>query len=253
MPSMPSSQRAFSFDGADKPYFTPNDNHPQKICGLFWRRRRDSSGGTGAVPTPARGTKKPFTGWFFPATGGPFPSHPSFFYAARKRDRKCDLFFVAEKEGFEPSRQSPQPTPLAGEPLTATWVLLHGYIAGAMLNYLAEREGFEPPVPCGITGFQDQLHKPLGHLSIFKLYNYSKGFSHCQADLRRRRSGAPAAVHYHLSSSVISVFSSEKLNALVIINSTGDSVFLNSKESLTFIGVFALTCVPHSTQSSFLW
>ena len=62
---------------------------------------------------------------FFPATGGPFPSHPSFFYAARKRDRKCDLFFVAEKEGFEPSRQSPQPTPLAGEPLTATWVLLH--------------------------------------------------------------------------------------------------------------------------------
>ena len=61
---------------------------------------------------------------FFPATGGPFPSHPSFFYAARKRDRKCDLFFVAEKEGFEPSRQSPQPTPLAGEPLTATWVLL---------------------------------------------------------------------------------------------------------------------------------
>ena len=118
---------------------------------------------------------------FFPATGGSFPSHPSFFYAARKRDRKCDLFFVAEKEGFEPSRQSPQPTPLAGEPLTATWVLLHGYIAGAMLNYLAEREGFEPPVPCGITGFQDQLHKPLGHLSIFKLYNYSKGFSHCQA------------------------------------------------------------------------
>ena len=104
---------------------------------------------------------------FFPATGGPFPSHPSFFYAARKRDRKCDLFFVAEKEGFEPSRQSPQPTPLAGEPLTATWVLLHGYIAGAMLNYLAEREGFEPPVPCGITGFQDQLHKPLGHLSSF--------------------------------------------------------------------------------------
>ena len=165
----------------------------------------------------------------------------------------CYCTFVAEKEGFEPSRQSPQPTPLAGEPLTATWVLLHGCVVGAMLNFLAEREGFEPPVPCGITGFQDQLHKPLGHLSIFKLYNYSKGFSRCQADLRRRRSGTPTAVHYHLSSSVISVFSSEKLNALVIINSTGDSVFLNSKESLTFIGVFALTCVPHSTQSSFLW
>ena len=33
---------------------------------------------------------------------------------------------------------------------------------------MAEREGFEPPVPFGITGFQDQLHKPLGHLSVFK-------------------------------------------------------------------------------------
>jgi hypothetical protein len=31
---------------------------------------------------------------------------------------------------------------------------------------MAEREGFEPPVPFGITGFQDQLHKPLGHLSL---------------------------------------------------------------------------------------
>ena len=31
---------------------------------------------------------------------------------------------------------------------------------------MAEREGFEPPVPCEITGFQDQLHKPLGHLSV---------------------------------------------------------------------------------------
>jgi hypothetical protein len=30
---------------------------------------------------------------------------------------------------------------------------------------MAEREGFEPPVPFGITGFQDQLLKPLGHLS----------------------------------------------------------------------------------------
>ena len=35
---------------------------------------------------------------------------------------------MAEKEGFEPSRQSPQPTPLAGEPLTATWVLLHAML-----------------------------------------------------------------------------------------------------------------------------
>ena len=30
---------------------------------------------------------------------------------------------------------------------------------------LAERVGFEPTVPRGITGFQDRLLKPLGHLS----------------------------------------------------------------------------------------
>ena len=34
-----------------------------------------------------------------------------------------------------------------------------------MIKILAERVGFEPTVPCGITGFQDQLLKPLGHLS----------------------------------------------------------------------------------------
>ena len=30
---------------------------------------------------------------------------------------------------------------------------------------LAERVGFEPTVRCRITGFQDRLLKPLGHLS----------------------------------------------------------------------------------------
>ncbi len=30
----------------------------------------------------------------------------------------------------------------------------------------AEREGFEPPVPFDITGFQDQRLQPLGHLSV---------------------------------------------------------------------------------------
>jgi len=55
--------------------------------------------GTGAVPAPARGAEKPFTGWFFAsACSGRALLIPSFFYAARKRDRLCDLFFVAEKE-----------------------------------------------------------------------------------------------------------------------------------------------------------
>ena len=30
---------------------------------------------------------------------------------------------------------------------------------------MAEKVGFEPTVPCEITGFQDRLLKPLGHLS----------------------------------------------------------------------------------------
>ena len=32
---------------------------------------------------------------------------------------------------------------------------------------MAERVGFEPTVRCRITGFQDQLLKPLGHLSVY--------------------------------------------------------------------------------------
>ena len=36
---------------------------------------------------------------------------------------------------------------------------------------MAERVGFEPTAPCGVTGFQDQLLKPLGHLSIFIYYS----------------------------------------------------------------------------------
>ena len=70
---------------------------------------------------------------------------------------------LAEKEGFEPSRRYTRPTPLAGEPLQPNL----GTSPGCMdsIGMLAEREGFEPPVPFGITGFQDQRHQPLGHLS----------------------------------------------------------------------------------------
>ncbi len=39
------------------------------------------------------------------------------------------------------------------------------------LFFLAERVGFEPTVPFGITGFQDQLLKPLGHLSTNILFS----------------------------------------------------------------------------------
>ena len=34
---------------------------------------------------------------------------------------------------------------------------------------MAERVGFEPTAHCCVTGFQDQLLKPLGHLSEYRL------------------------------------------------------------------------------------
>ena len=37
---------------------------------------------------------------------------------------------------------------------------------------MAERVGFEPTAPFGVTGFQDQLLKPLGHLSGCVLLRY---------------------------------------------------------------------------------
>ena len=43
------------------------------------------------------------------------------------------------------------------------------------LFFMAERVGFEPTAPFGVTGFQDRLLKPLGHLSLlsaFELYHW---------------------------------------------------------------------------------
>ena len=37
---------------------------------------------------------------------------------------------------------------------------------------MAERVGFEPTAPFGVTGFQDQLLKPLGHLSTLSMKLY---------------------------------------------------------------------------------
>ena len=43
------------------------------------------------------------------------------------------------------------------------------YITKKRITYVirseAEKVGFEPTAPFGVTGFQDQLLKPLGHLS----------------------------------------------------------------------------------------
>ena len=51
---------------------------------------------------------------------------------------------LAEKVGFEPTHRLSQSTPLAGEPLIATWVFLH----------MAEMVGFEPTGTCMPTVFK---------------------------------------------------------------------------------------------------
>ncbi len=40
-----------------------------------------------------------------------------------------------------------------------------------ILYFLAEGAGFEPAAPYGVTGFQDQLLKPLGHPSVLDIRN----------------------------------------------------------------------------------
>ena len=68
---------------------------------------------------------------------------------------------MAEKMGFEPMLPYTNTNGLANRPLQPL-----EYFSWTKLKKMAERVGFEPTVPCGITGFQDQLLKPLGHLSI---------------------------------------------------------------------------------------
>ena len=75
---------------------------------------------------------------------------------------------LAEKPGFEPGLRLTHTTPLAGEPLRPLgYFSMSSVYEGQAPDYQsAEREGFEPPVSCDITGFQDQRLKPLGHLSL---------------------------------------------------------------------------------------
>ena len=51
------------------------------------------------------------------------------------------------------------------EPVTH-WLTVNCSTNWAIFPYMAERVGFEPTVRFRITGFQDQLLKPLGHLSV---------------------------------------------------------------------------------------
>lgn len=87
---------------------------------LFWRRRRDLSGGTGPVPPPARGTKNPFTGWFFASLCSAVPfSPPPYLFIASKKARKLWAFLMVEIRGLEPlasALRTPRYTNLAISP-----------------------------------------------------------------------------------------------------------------------------------------
>ena len=79
---------------------------------------------------------------------------------------------MAEKMGFEPMRPLTNPNDLANRPLQPleyfsrlNVIVLAYYQTIISVPLLAERVGFEPTAPYGVTGFQDQLLKPLGHLS----------------------------------------------------------------------------------------
>ena len=71
------------------------------------------------------------------------------------------LFLWRRRWDSNPCGPYTNPNGLANRPLQPL-----EYFSRLFFLLLAERVGFEPTVPFGITGFQDQLLKPLGHLSI---------------------------------------------------------------------------------------
>ena len=78
---------------------------------------------------------------------------------------KIKAFLLAEKEGFEPSRRSTRPTPLAGEPLRPL-----GYFCMPNTGYIWKKCGGESGIRTHgcfhIAGFQDRCFQPLSHLSV---------------------------------------------------------------------------------------
>ena len=61
-------------------------------------------GATGAVPPPARGAEKPFTGWFFASarSGRALRIPQRIDYTNKKQPPLGDCFLLACLEGFEP-------------------------------------------------------------------------------------------------------------------------------------------------------
>ena len=99
---------------------------------IIWSGRRDSNS-----------RRSPWQGDALPLSH----SRITYYYYIHI-SKKCEWCLRAESNHRHGDFQSPAlPTELSG--------------------HLAERVGFEPTVPLSITGFQDQLLKPLGHLSTW--------------------------------------------------------------------------------------
>ena len=91
-------------------FYAKKSKNPLKKKGFFlWRRERDSSGDTGAVSPPARGTKKPFTGWFFasPCSAVPFSSLSLLCLKKQKSLQKKGFFLWRRERDSNPCYGSP--------------------------------------------------------------------------------------------------------------------------------------------------
>ena len=90
---------------------------------------------------------------------------------------------MAEKEGFEPSRPFAEPTPLAGEPLTATWVLLQLNIL--LKNWRRERDSNPRCLAASLVFKTSSLnHSDISPRS--QRYDYNRTSAACQQQKRQK-------------------------------------------------------------------
>ena len=83
--------------------------------------------------------------------------------------RYTPIIFYGGEDGIRTHAALANPNDLANRPLQPLeYFSLYSFVLFRHLtiqDFMAERVGFEPTAPFGVTGFQDQLLKPLGHLS----------------------------------------------------------------------------------------
>ena len=90
---------------------------------------------------------------------------------------------LAEKEGFEPSRPFAEPTPLAGEPLTATWVLLQLNIL--LKNWRRERDSNPRCLAASLVFKTSSInHSDISPRS--QRYDYNRTSAACQQQKRQK-------------------------------------------------------------------